>query len=68
MMELDFIKDLKRVQCNTLVLYGEKDKVNKKAAKDLAEQIPKAEIQSVSGVGHEVNMEAPEKLASILND
>ncbi|MEH6944406.1 alpha/beta fold hydrolase [Bacillus sp. JJ722] len=68
MMELDFSKDLKRVQCNTLVLCGENDKANKRAAEKLAEQIPKAEIRTVIGAGHEINMEAPEKLASILND
>lgn len=68
MMELDFSKDLKRVPCNTLVLCGEKDKANKKAARKLAEQIPKAQIRTVMGVGHEINIEAPEKLASILND
>lgn len=67
MMELDFSKELKRVQCNTLVWYGENDKANKRAAKKLVEQITKAEIQKVKGVGHEMNMEDPETLAAILN-
>ncbi|MGM9929231.1 MAG: alpha/beta fold hydrolase, partial [Bacillus sp. (in: firmicutes)] len=68
MMELDFSKDLKRIQCPTLVLCGEKDKVNKRAAKKLAEQLPKAEIRTIIRAGHEINREAPEKLASVLND
>ena len=68
MMKLDFSKDLKSVQCDTLVLYGENDKVNKRAAENLTEQIQKAEIQTVMGAGHELNTDAPEKLASILND
>ena len=68
MMELDFSKDLERVQCNTLVLCGKRDKVNKRAAKKLAAQLPKAEMRTVMGAGHEINAEAPEKLASILND
>ena len=68
MMELDFSNDLKKVQCKTLVLCGEYDKVNKRASEKLAEQIPAAEIRTIMGVGHEVNMEAPEKLVSILND
>jgi pimeloyl-ACP methyl ester carboxylesterase len=68
MMELDFSEDLKRIQCNTLVLCGEKDKANKRAAKKLVEQIPKAKIRTVRDAGHEVNTEAPEVLASILND
>ena len=68
MMELDFSNDLKKVQCKTLVLCGEKDKANKRAAEKLAEQILTAEIQTIMGVGHEINMEAPETLASILNE
>ena len=68
MMELDFSKDLKRVQCNTLVLCGENDRANKRAAKKLADQILKAEIRTVKGAGHEINVEAPEQLASILNE
>jgi len=68
MLDLNFSKELKRIQCNTLILYGEKDKANKRAAKKLADEIPKAEIQTVMGSDHEINIDAPEKLASILND
>lgn len=68
MMELDFSKELNRVQCNTLILYGENDKANKRASEKLAEQITKSEIRTVKGVGHEVNMEDPETLAAILNE
>lgn len=67
MMELNFSKDLKRVQCNTLILCGENDRANKGAAKKIAEHISKAEMRTVMGAGHEINVEAPEKLASILN-
>ncbi len=68
MMELDFSDDIKNVQCNTLILYGGKDMANKKAAKKLAEQIPKSEIEKVEGAGHEINIDAPERLAFILNE
>ncbi|MEH7392327.1 alpha/beta fold hydrolase [Bacillus sp. JJ1474] len=68
MMELDFSNDLKKVQCNTLVLCGENDKANKRASEKLADQIATAEIRTIMGVWHEINMEAPENLASILND
>ncbi|MFJ7738780.1 alpha/beta fold hydrolase [Lysinibacillus sp. NPDC097287] len=68
MMDLDFSNDLTRVQCKTLVLCGEKDRVNKRAAKKVAAQIPKAEIRTVMGAGHEINVDAPEKMASILNN
>lgn len=48
-------------------LCGEKDKANKKAARELANHIPEAEFCTVKGAGHEVNVDVPEKLASIIN-
>lgn len=66
MIDLDFSKDLKRIGCNTLVICGEKDKANKKAAEQLVAQLPKAEMRIVKGVGHEVNTDSPEKLASLI--
>lgn len=68
MMELDFSQDLIGVQCNTLVLCGENDRANKGAAKKVAAQIPKAEMRTIMDAGHEINVDAPEQLASILND
>lgn len=66
MIDLDFSKNLKDILCSTLIICGEKDKANKKAAKDLAEVIPNSTLHLVKGSGHEVNIEAPEKLAAIL--
>ena len=68
MKELDFSRELKGLQCDTLIWYGDKDKANKRAAKNLALYIPKAEMQIVPGAGHEVNKEAPGQLALILHD
>lgn len=66
MMDLNFRKDLKNISCVTLVICGEKDKANKKVAESLVECISKAELQIVESAGHEVNVEAPKKLAGIL--
>ncbi|MBD8033011.1 MULTISPECIES: alpha/beta fold hydrolase [Solibacillus] len=66
MTDLDFSQGLKRIGCNTLVVCGEKDKANKRAAEQLAAQLPNADISIVKGAGHEVNTDAPEKLASLL--
>lgn len=68
MMELDFSYDLKRISCPVLVVYGEKDTANKKASIKLAEILENAELKVIKGAGHEVNVDAPEKLAEILND
>lgn len=68
MIDLDFSQGLKRIGCHTLVVCGEKDKANKRASEQLAAKLSNAEILIVQGVGHEINTEAPEKLASLLTD
>ncbi|AMO85706.1 2-succinyl-6-hydroxy-2,4-cyclohexadiene-1-carboxylate synthase [Solibacillus isronensis B3W22] len=68
MMELNFSKALKGIECNTLVICGKKDIANKRAAKQVAKLIPNGYFQEIEGVGHEINTEAPEKLASILKE
>ena len=68
LIDLDFRQGLKRIGCHTLVVCGEKDKANKRAAEQLAAKLSNAEILIVKGVGHEINTEAPEKLASLLKD
>ena len=47
-------------------LCGERDRANKKAALELRDGIPGAELAWVPGAGHEVNREAPEALAALL--
>jgi pimeloyl-ACP methyl ester carboxylesterase len=66
MVELDFSGRLKDVLCSTLIVCGEKDKANKQASQDLAENIPNSVLHLIENTGHEVNIEAPEKLAAIL--
>ena len=66
MLHLNFTSDLINISCATLIVCGEKDYANKKAAKALVERIPKAELQLIPSAGHEVNVQAPQKLAQIL--
>lgn len=66
MMVLDFKEDLGKVDCRTLIVCGEKDRANRRAAEMMAEKIPGARIKILEGCGHEVNVEDPEKLADIL--
>lgn len=68
MSELDFGKSLDRINCPTLILCGEKDSANKKASKEMAGAIKGSKLVIVSGTGHEINTEAPERLAEILRD
>lgn len=66
MMELDFSNSLSEVTCPTLVLYGEGDQANRKAAVQLAGILRNAELQEIAGAGHEINKDAPEKLSEVL--
>ena len=68
MMDIDFSGKLNRVTCPVLVICGEKDNVNMKAAKELAKHLPKAQFRVIEGAGHEVNSDVPEALARVLID
>lgn len=66
MLNLNFSQNLKSISCPTLIICGQKDKANKKASEQLAQYIPKAELQILEHIGHEVNMESPQKLAEVI--
>lgn len=66
MMELDFTDKLGNISCPVMLICGEKDNANKKAAKELATLLKNARLEIVSGAGHEVNVEAPDKLGRLL--
>ncbi len=68
MSELDFSGSLDKIICPTLIICGEKDSANKKAAAELAEKIKNAKLTIVGKAGHEINIDAPEKLAEILQE
>lgn len=68
MMALDFSQRIRSVRCPTLVLCGEKDSANRKAAVALTAALEKGRLEVIPGAGHEVNVDAPEKLAEVLSD
>lgn len=59
---------LSGISCPTLVLCGEADKANKKAALGLAKGIPGSELLFIPDSGHQVNLENPQRLADLLQD
>ena len=67
MRALDFTAQLSGILCPVNILCGEKDSANLKASKKLKEILPKATWQIVAGAGHEINKDAPEAIAAILN-
>lgn len=68
MENLDFQDGLQRVNCPVLVIYGEKDKMNKMAAVELSELMKNADLKMIRNAGHEVNADQPLLLAEALNE
>lgn len=65
MMSIDFSGELSRITCPTLILCGENDKPNRTACDQLANRLG-TELRLVPRAGHEVNIDAPEALAALL--
>ena len=67
MRSLDFTSQLNGLTCPVTIVCGEKDSANLKASKKLNELLPQATLQIVHGAGHEINKDAPEAIAAVLN-
>lgn len=68
MAELDFTDSLHNVSCPVLIVCGEKDHANKKASKELTRYLSKSFFYELLKTGHEVNIEAPEEIAIVLQE
>lgn len=66
MSSLDFSAELGQINCPTLVVCGSKDKVNRPVANLLATAIPHSILAVIEGAGHEVNLDAPAQLTTML--
>lgn len=63
MAELDFSPALCNISCPVLILIGKRDNPNRKAALEMSEIINGAKFAEIEPAGHEVNLDAPERLA-----
>lgn len=68
MRSLDFSAKLGGIACPATVVCGERDRANRGAAEELQRLLPNAELRIIPGAGHEVNRDAPEALAALLNE
>lgn len=68
MKRLNFTSDLKNIACPSLIICGQRDIPNQKAAKAMAENISGARLVLIEKSGHEVNMDAPLKLANLVKE
>ncbi len=66
MTELDFSESLKKISCPALIICGERDHANRSSSVKMADMMNHAELHIIRGVGHEINIEAPKKLAEVL--
>ena len=66
MRTLDFQDKLSRICCPVLVVCGDRDRANRKAAFQMKEAIPGAELILLEGAGHEANIDQPKVLGRTL--
>ncbi len=67
MAKLDLSGKLSEISCPVLILCGENDKANLKAARELSKRLEKSKFIVVRGAGHEVNIDKPKQLAGLIN-
>lgn len=66
MEKLDLGAALGNISCPVFILIGERDKPNRKAALEMSRLISGAKFAKIDSAGHEVNLDAPERLAEII--
>lgn len=68
MMNLDFSAEFESIACPTMVIVGENDNSNRKAAEKMSRKIRGCELEVIENSGHEVNVDEPKRLAELLTD
>ncbi|RVU54064.1 alpha/beta fold hydrolase [Anaerosphaera multitolerans] len=68
MINLDFSKELISISCPSLILCGEKDRVNLKASEKLSKNISNSTFKIVRDSVHEVNKDNPEELSILIKE
>lgn len=66
MASMDILSKIKNIKCKTLIIYGEKNKVNLQSAKDLHNNIFNSEIKIIENSSHEVNIDNPKELSNVI--
>ncbi len=68
MAYLDIKSKVDDIKCKALILCGEKDNVNMESAKQLNRNIKDSKLKIIKNAGHEVNIEKPKELASVISE
>ncbi|KAA9219226.1 MULTISPECIES: alpha/beta fold hydrolase [Aerococcus] len=59
--------DLEKISCQTLIICGEKDKLNLKSSQLFHEAIKQSALKTIKNAGHEVNRDNPSDLAGLIS-
>ncbi len=68
MADIDMSGKLPNISCPALIICGENDGANKKAAAELAKLIPNGDFAEIKKSNHEVNRDNPKELARVISD
>lgn len=66
--ELNIKFKVSKIQCNTLIICGEKDTLNMESARQLNSNIKNSKIKVIQGAGHEINIDTPEEFANTIKE
>lgn len=64
MLELDYSKELPELIIPTLILIGERDLANRRAAEEMNRRIRTSRLVGIRKAGHEVNINSPEDVGN----
>ena len=67
MKKLDFSNRVQHIKCPTLIICGEKDRANIKAAYYLSANIKDSKLKIIKNTGHVINEENPKELSMLIN-
>ena len=68
LVKLDIKSKVSKIQCNTLIVCGERDNANIESAKQLNSNIKNSKIKIIKCAGHEINIDTPEELANTIKE
>ncbi len=66
--ELNIKFKISKIQCNTLIICGERDNANIESVKQLHSNIKNSKIKIIKGAGHEINIDTPEEFANTIKE
>ena len=66
--ELNIKFKVSKIQCNTLIICGERDNANIESVKQLHSNIKNSKIKIIKGAGHEINIDTPEEFANTIKE